>query len=91
MLFENYNPLNKKMFQIMDENSNIINEDYMPNLTKEELLVMYENMIQGREAERIKFTSLRKTIARNMTKSMYTVPHALCMDEVDVTELVNYR
>jgi len=51
MLFENYNPLNKKMFQIMDENSNIINEDYMPNLTKEELLVMYENMIQGREAD----------------------------------------
>jgi len=51
MLFENYSPLNKKMFQIMDENSNIINEDYMPNLNKEEMLAMYENMIQGREAD----------------------------------------
>jgi len=48
------------------------------------------NTVLGEE-ERIKLTSLRKTIARNMTKSMYTVPHALCMDEVDVTELVNYR
>ena len=51
MLFKNYNPLDKKMFQIMDENSNITNEEYMPDLNKEELLTMYENMIQTREAD----------------------------------------
>ncbi|QUH20118.1 dihydrolipoamide acetyltransferase family protein [Alkaliphilus sp. B6464] len=49
-----------------------------------------ENTIAGYE-QRIKLTSLRRTIAKNMAKSMYTAPHALCMDEVDVTELVNYR
>lgn len=56
-----------------------------PNVTN-----INEKVVLGEE-ERIRLTSLRKTIAKNMSKSMYTAPHALCMDEVDVTELVNYR
>ncbi|ABR47459.1 catalytic domain of components of various dehydrogenase complexes [Alkaliphilus metalliredigens QYMF] len=41
--------------------------------------------------ERIKLSMLRKTIGKRMTESFYTAPHALCIDEVDVTDLVAYR
>lgn len=40
---------------------------------------------------RIKMTSMRKAIARNMVQSKFTIPHTACMDDVDVTELVKYR
>lgn len=41
--------------------------------------------------KRIPMSMIRKTIAANMTKSKYTIPHTAVMDEVDVTELVEYR
>ncbi len=34
---------------------------------------------------------IRKTIAEHMVKSKFTIPHTAVMDEVDVTELVEYR
>lgn len=41
--------------------------------------------------DRVKMTMLRKTIAKNMTLSKFTIPHTAAMDEVDVTSLVAYR
>lgn len=41
--------------------------------------------------EQVPMSMLRKTIARNMTLSKTTIPHAAAMDEVDVTELVHLR
>lgn len=41
--------------------------------------------------ERVPMSMIRKTIAANMTKSKYTIPHTSVMDEVDVTDLVEYR
>lgn len=41
--------------------------------------------------ERIKLTQMRKTIAKNMVKSKFTIPHTAAMDEVDVSALVAYR
>jgi len=41
--------------------------------------------------ERVPMTTIRKTIAANMTQSKYTIPHTAVMDEVDVTKLVEYR
>lgn len=41
--------------------------------------------------ERVPMTTIRKTIAANMTQSKYTIPHTAVMDEVDVTQLVAYR
>jgi pyruvate dehydrogenase E2 component (dihydrolipoamide acetyltransferase) len=34
---------------------------------------------------------LRKTIANNMSLSKFTIPHTAVMDEIDVTELVQFR
>ena len=36
-------------------------------------------------------TTLGKTVARNMALSKREIPHAAVMDEIDVTELVNFR
>ncbi len=52
MNFHDYNPLEKKMLQIMDSEGNIINPALMPDLTKEDLLNMYKLMIQTREADK---------------------------------------
>ena len=43
------------------------------------------------QEERIKLSSLRRTIAKKMTESMYTIPHAVCYQDVDITNLVEYR
>ncbi len=43
------------------------------------------------QTERVPMTMLRKTIAKNMTLSKFTIPHTAVMDEADVTELVAFR
>ena len=41
--------------------------------------------------KRVPMTMLRKTIAENMEKSRFTIPHTTVMDEGDVTELVAFK
>src|SRR5659263_30922 len=41
--------------------------------------------------ERIPIKGIRKTIGERMTKSLFTAPHVVSMDEADVTELVVLR
>ncbi len=41
--------------------------------------------------ERVPFKGLRKKISENLLKSVHTVPHFMIADEVDMTELVNFR
>ncbi len=48
-------------------------------------------MVAGEKDTRVKLTQMRKTIAKNMVKSKFTIPHTAAMDEVDVSALVNYR
>lgn len=43
------------------------------------------------EVERVPLHGTRKVIAERMAKSFRTIPHAVHMDEVDVTELVKLR
>jgi len=47
--------------------------------------------IAGEAIERVPMTMLRKTIAENMEKSRFTIPHTTVMDEGDVTELVAFK
>ena len=42
-------------------------------------------------AETIPFRGRRKQIAKNMVKSLYTIPHVTHFEEVDMTELLAYR
>lgn len=46
--------------------------------------------VEGR-TERVKLSQIRKTIAKNMVRSKFTIPHTATMDEVDVSALVKYR
>lgn len=41
--------------------------------------------------ERVPFRALRKKIAENLVRSKHNAPHFMLADEVDVTELVNFR
>lgn len=43
------------------------------------------------DEERIPFKGLRKKIAENLLKSVQHAPHFMIADEVDMTELVNFR
>lgn len=45
----------------------------------------------GRDEERVPFKGIRKAISNAMVKSAYTAPHVTIMDEVDVTDLVDFR
>lgn len=43
------------------------------------------------KVERIPLTRIRKTIAEQMVKSRFTIPHTTAMDEIDVSKLVEFR
>ncbi len=47
--------------------------------------------VENKLEERVKLSTLRRTIARRMTESMFTIPHTVCYQDIDVTELVEYR
>ena len=52
-----------------------------------------ENLIynEGENTERVPLTRIRKTIAEQMVKSRFTIPHTTAMDEIDVSKLVDFR
>ena len=41
--------------------------------------------------ERVKLSNLRKAIMKKMVESTSSIPHTTAMDEIDVTDLVEYR
>ncbi|MFN8674220.1 MAG: dihydrolipoamide acetyltransferase family protein [Candidatus Sericytochromatia bacterium] len=43
------------------------------------------------DEERVPFRGLRKKISENLLRSKHNAPHFMIADEVDVTELVNFR
>lgn len=62
------------------------------NLQKsDKVLHDFTKDLEGYDYERIPMTMLRKTVAKNMTTSKFTIPHTSAMDEFDVTELVKFR
>jgi pyruvate dehydrogenase E1 component alpha subunit len=51
MIFEKYNPLEEKRFQIMDENGSIVNPDFMPDLDEKTITRMLKTMLRAREID----------------------------------------
>jgi pyruvate dehydrogenase E1 component alpha subunit len=51
MLFQEYDPLKKQMFQILDETGKIVNQKHLPKIDKDTLLRMYRTMSLGRIAD----------------------------------------
>ncbi len=50
-----------------------------------------KTIIEDERIERIPLTKIRKTISEKMTQSKFTIPHTTAMDELDVTELYEFR
>jgi len=50
-MFKEYDPLKDKLFSIMDDNGQIANKKYMPEISDEKLLQAYKNMLFARTAD----------------------------------------
>lgn len=50
-MFNEYNPLEKKMFQVMDNDGKIINKKWMPKIDDEKLVAIYKDMLFARLAD----------------------------------------
>ncbi|MFY9422045.1 MAG: pyruvate dehydrogenase (acetyl-transferring) E1 component subunit alpha [Bacilli bacterium] len=51
MLFKKYDPLKKKVFRVLGQEGKIVNKDYEPAWSDEELLAIYRQMALGRIAD----------------------------------------
>ncbi len=51
MLFEEYKPIDKKFFQIIDNEGKVINKKYMPDLTDVEVFKVYKDMLFARTVD----------------------------------------
>jgi pyruvate dehydrogenase E1 component alpha subunit len=51
MLFEDYKPIDKKQFQIIDNEGKIINKNYFPSLTDDEVIKAYNDMLFARTVD----------------------------------------
>jgi len=50
-MFKEYDPIKKKMFKIIDDDGNIINKKWFPELSDEQLLKAYWDMVFARTAD----------------------------------------
>ncbi len=50
-MFKEYDPLKDKLFSIMDDNGQIANQKYMPEISDEKLLQAYKDMLFARTAD----------------------------------------
>ena len=44
-MFNEYNPINKLMFQVIDNDGKVIDNKLMPNVTDERVLKAYKDML----------------------------------------------
>lgn len=51
MIAENYNPLEGKMFGVLDKDGNVINEGFVPEVSNEKLIEFYKTMLLTRCAD----------------------------------------
>lgn len=51
MIFKKFDPLKKKIFQILDQEGKIVNKDLEPKFSDEELIGIYRQMTLGRVAD----------------------------------------
>jgi len=51
LIFETFNPLDEKRFQVMDETGNIVNPAFMPDLDDKTIISMLRTMLQAREID----------------------------------------
>ena len=50
-MFNEYNPLKKTIFQIIDDNGKVINKAWMPDISDDRLIKAYKDMLFARTAD----------------------------------------
>lgn len=66
-MFEEYHPLKKTMFSILDNDGNVVNDQFMPDLSGEELVANYKMMVYARQVD-------LKAVSFQRQGRMYTYP-----------------
>jgi len=66
-MFEKYNPIDDKMFQVMDNNGKIINKEFFPELDDTKILKAYKDMLFERTADLM-------TVSYQRQGRIYTYP-----------------
>jgi pyruvate dehydrogenase E1 component alpha subunit len=87
MLFDEYEPLKEKMFQVMDYEGKIINSDWMPDISNDEILKAYKTMLLARVLD-LKCVSLQRqgrvyTLPPNKGQEASAVGSAWALDDDD--------
>lgn len=78
--------------RVMKEDILKAKEELSKPVAKPKALVEKLDIQYPKEAiERIPLSRIRKTIAEQMVKSRFTIPHTTAMDEIDISKLVEFR
>lgn len=83
-MFDEYNPYEGKMFQVMDNDGKIINEKYMPELSDKELVEIYKKMLFARTADLMAVSYQRQG-------RMYTYPPNLGQEAISLAAALNMK
>ncbi|OFY45092.1 MAG: pyruvate dehydrogenase (acetyl-transferring) E1 component subunit alpha [Bacteroidetes bacterium GWF2_40_14] len=67
ILFDQYNPLNKTMFRIIDDAGKVVNKEWLPEIGDEALLKAYKDMLFARVAD-------LQTVSYQRQGRIYTYP-----------------
>ncbi len=52
-MFNDYEPINKKIFQVIDNDGKVINKKYMPEIEDKEIVEAYKSMLFARTADKM--------------------------------------
>ena len=66
-MFEEYNPINEKIFRVIDNDGKVINKKWMPEISNERLIKAYKDMLFARTAD-------LQTISYQRQGRIYTYP-----------------
>ncbi len=86
-MFKKYDPLKNKMLQIMDENGEIVNSDFFPNISDDQVLDAYKKMIFARTVDMMIVSYQRQgrlyTYPPNLGQEAIAIGTGFSMEEDD--------
>jgi Pyruvate/2-oxoglutarate dehydrogenase complex, dehydrogenase (E1) component, eukaryotic type, alpha subunit len=87
MIFDEYNPLDNKIYQVLDENGNLVNDKDQPNLSDDELLYLFKTMLYERTIDEKALSYQRQgrmlTYAPNIGQEAAQIGSAYAIDKDD--------
>jgi len=81
----------QRFAQTGESAATIVAEEKSPQDQHVQKLTVGQLSTEQEEAEIIPFKGRRKQIAKKMAQSIYTIPHVHHMEEIDMTELLEFR